>query len=1000
MKRLFARKYLLICLFLTAIFSLVAATGCSGTVTKAAELVSETQIETEYFIGEELDVPSASLKIDGVDVPASASVILPDGTVLRTDKITLGQTGEYVVRYEVEKDGKKYYGEQSFFVYKPLYEVSGNGEAVYGAESKYDGAQGIKLSLADDSVFKLNRKINLNDLGNELPFIKLRINPEREGYAETDRIFVKVTDAYNPDVYFAVSIQYFGGSLTKATEAHVFGYINNLSIVYSDSVVCVPQQAIWSGRIFKASFEGDTSIGELKEQFLSFSFNPNKQQVTGSDLTGEEINVLSLGSFPNKWNGFTNGDVYIEIFCKEFRASKAHLFIDSIGDVNLETDKYVDYDAPELTVDYGTVSPDGLPVGYVGCNYPVFDATAFDANEGVKNVVKTVYYNFYSDNKIAVSVKDNAFTPKRAGIYTVVYTAADSFGNTACEYVDIEIAEASLAPSFTYNVTPGYATESKVGDKISIPDVSFSGGVYETSVSTTISKDGNDFAFDETNGVFVAMESGVFTVKVAAVDYIGRKCDFTYDISVAANDSPVFTDDPEILIAEKFIAGYKHKLSDVKAVFVNSENNVIPVGVDVSVNNGSIQGGFFVPASAGDVTITFSATYNGNTARKQINRKVYSIKNGNGIDFKSMFIADGSNVVSQYAATENEKGFAEYVITGDGKIEFINTVLSENVYVKIQTDSELKDVSEVCVRLTNPSGKNEKVEIRILNSDGSAFVSVNGLSYKTVTGGDFSGNNAFEIRYVNSKKTVYINGVSYETQSGFTGLGSDYAEMEIEVKGVSDDSVYGLIVEKVGNQPLKSDNTIDIGKPMIACVGDYGGNYPINGKYLSPVITAKDMVDPELKSFTMSVQNPDGSYVTAGGIVLNNVEVKQVEIPLTAYGSYFFSYQATDSSNRSEKFSFVINVPDLVAPTVKTTGTFATTGEVGKAITLAEFVAEDNFNTAAELTMRILVMDTAHNFKTAVKTFTPDKAGIYTVYCYVTDAFGNVGICNYNIEVK
>ncbi|MBP5466888.1 MAG: hypothetical protein J6Y43_04940, partial [Clostridia bacterium] len=175
----------------------------------------------------------------------------------------------------------------------------------------------------------------------------------------------------------------------------------------------------------------------------------------------------------------------------------------------------------------------------------------------------------------------------------------------------------------------------------------------------------------------------------------------------------------------------------------------------------------------------------------------------------------------------------------------------------------------------------------------------------------------------------------------------------------------------------------------------------IGSKYLSPVVIAKDMVSPELKSFTMTVEKPDGSYYVIDGTELNGVSVRQVEIDLDSYGAYSFTYRATDWANRSFSFNYQVNVFDTVAPTVKTQGSYAVTGEKGKAVTIATFTAIDNVDKAEDLTVRILVLDTSHNFSVVTTgKFTPEKAGKYTVYCYVTDSFGNVGLCYYNVEVK
>ena len=996
MKNLFTAKkltVLLLSLFSAAVF-IAALTGILSTRESKAESVMDGEIEAEYFIGEQVVIPSAKLVIDGAEISATPSVVFPNGTVVVADSVTPDAAGKYSVKYQVKKDGKLYYDVKTFNVYKPLFQVTGNGSAVYGTEEKFGNAQGVKVSISDGAVFRLNRKVNLEELEDEIPFLTLRIDPERTGYAELDNIYIKITDAQDPNSFFALKITYMHTRVTAATTAHLFGYINNFTTLYSDSIVCPPQQGSWSGQMVACSFVGNTEKGDIKDQKISFYYNTIKHNVTATDVTGNVYSVLSLGSFPDEWQGLTDGNVYVEIFGGNFRSTFAHLFIDGIGTVDLDTDKYADENAPVITVNYNGADENGLPVGYAGCSYPVFGATAKDEEQGETPVSVAVYYNYYSETKISVPVTDGRFYPNRAGTYTVEYVSSDDFANISRVLADITVESAENAAEFTCSAGE-HLTECKVGDNVTLPNVVWNGYVYDYSVKTQIIKDGKSYYPDE-NGAITVMESGEYEIGITATDFLGRTCAFTYTLTASPNPFPIFTVDPEEVVSDKFIVGYRQKLPEITAVAVNGNNVSESVSVAVSVTNGSVTDGYYVPSSSGDVTLTFSATANGNVTEKTLTRKAYSIKNENGIDFKSIFISNGDNVESVYS----ESGFAEYRITGDGKIEYLNTVLSENASVKLQTDGEYKSIKELLVRFVDINDRSVKVETRLKSFDGAVFASVNGEGFRTVVGGDFSGENALEIKYVNSLKTVSVNGVGYFAGENFNGLNSAYARLEIEVIGESENSVYGLIVEKVGNQSLKNDTTVDVGKPMIACVGDYGGNYPLGGKYLTPEITAKDMVDPELKSFIMSVQNPDGSFAVVNGVELNGVDVRRVEIELTEYGTYSFVYQATDFSNRKEKFVYVINVLDTVAPTVTTQGTYAVTSETGKPIAVANFVATDNVDSADKLTVRILVLDTDLNFTVVTNRFTPTKAGKYTVYCYVTDTFGNVGLCYYTVEVK
>lgn len=967
----------------------------NGSRVSKAECVIDGTLESEYFIGQEVVVPNGTFEIDNENVTATHEVVLPNGSTICSNKFIVNQTGLYTIRYSTKVSNKTYFNEKQFKVFDYLYDVIGLGNVVYGAEEKLDGNKGLKVSLTDNAIFKLNKKVNLNNIDSDIPFIKMHINPNTVGVPELDRIFIKITDAYDENNFFAIELKYFSSRTTSATDAGVFGYINDFTTVYTDDVVCVPQQAQWSGWIAKASFVGNNEENSLESQSLSFYFNPSIQKIYGMDLRGVKTGVLSLGSFSDKWQGLTTGDVYISIFGDSFRSTYANLFIDYIAGVDFESNKLIDNNAPKITIDYDEFTNSSYPCGYVGATYPLYDAKAFDESDGFVNVQKSVYYNYYSNSRVALAVVDNKFLPNRDGLYTIVYTATDRFGNVATEYVDVNILSALSAPIFSYEVLTEYVTKCKVGQVVTLPYVSFSGEVgYKTNV-VSITKDNKEFSYNQKTNKFTVIESGEYEISFISVDFLGRMSKFSYTLKADVSDVPLFVSDVENLLCKNFISGYSHKLPEVKAVMVDANNSLVDVPVKITTNNGVINDGYITPENEGEVKITFIAEYNGKSSELVVNRKAYSILGADGIDLKSMFI-HAPNIQSTY--TEN--GFAEYKIVGTGRIEYLNTVLAENAFVKIQTDSQFNDVFELNLYLYNSINKDKFIKLSIRNFDGLAFASVNGQEYQAVVNGDFSGKNAFEVRYSDSAKAFSINGLNYLAEQSFEGLGSDFAIIEIEAVGVSNNSIYGMIVEKVGNQPLKNDSVIDISKPIIACFGVYGGSYKLNSTYVSPKIIAKDAISPELKSFTMSITSPDGNFVVIDGQEMKSVSVRDVELKLSNYGSYLFEYIAIDSANRKETFRYSVNVLDDVAPEVFVDGGYVSDAKINEKINIATFKYTDNYSSDEDLTKTVLVMYPNGSYKIINDSFTPSIKGRYTVYCYVTDGFGNVGLGYYFVEVK
>ena len=134
---------------------------------------------------------------------------------------------------------------------------------------------------------------------------------------------------------------------------------------------------------------------------------------------------------------------------------------------------------------------------------------------------QNVYYNYYSDSKISVPIVDGRFTPTRAGVYTIVYTASDSFANISEQYIDVEIEDVATALQFTCNALNEYTTNCKVGESVELPEVVVSGYTHSYIVTTKLTKDGKDFYFDSENNKFTLIESGVYTIKYIVVDFVG-----------------------------------------------------------------------------------------------------------------------------------------------------------------------------------------------------------------------------------------------------------------------------------------------------------------------------------------------------------------------------------------------------------------------------------------------------------------------------------------------
>ena len=102
----------------------------SSLSTRASADFTVGNFEESYFVGDTLIVPSATVNVNGSQVPAQYEIICPDGDVFTNQSLLLTQYGKYKVRYFLE--GTSYSHSVSIIADKPLYTVEGKGSAEYG----------------------------------------------------------------------------------------------------------------------------------------------------------------------------------------------------------------------------------------------------------------------------------------------------------------------------------------------------------------------------------------------------------------------------------------------------------------------------------------------------------------------------------------------------------------------------------------------------------------------------------------------------------------------------------------------------------------------------------------------------------------------------------------------------------------------------------------------------------------------------------------------------
>ena len=328
-------------MFCGLVFALVLSVSLSIGVMFAGttpELTTSTTLEASYELGTELEIPQGTLKVGDNTANAETIVVFPNGAAYKTVLAQLTQEGKYVVQYRASIAGKLYVVEKSFVVESKLYSCSSGTKYEYGtyvaADHNPKGFQptggevtGLKVNLAGGDIFRYNEVIDLNTLTKDDQILKFALTPAEIGTADTQQMFMYLTDAYDPENVITIKIR---------QPDPVGGYSN----IYMSAAA--PNQSLtgweWNsgrkhtggnyGAPFRANFAGyfkdgngaynSPYLSKIEENTVSFSMNYAERELhctirpasSSSTVVADFDNPRDFGSL---WQGFTTGEVFVSL---------------------------------------------------------------------------------------------------------------------------------------------------------------------------------------------------------------------------------------------------------------------------------------------------------------------------------------------------------------------------------------------------------------------------------------------------------------------------------------------------------------------------------------------------------------------------------------------------------------------------------------------------------------------------------------------------------------
>ena len=971
------------------------------------------EIEENYILDDIIEIPAAKISYGGDTKDAEISVIKPDGERVRSANVKLTEGGNYKAEYKALFGGKAKTVEKEFTVHIPLFsKTSKKTTWEYGVDdSDYQtGKEGVKVRLAKGDNLTYNEIIDLNKSNGQI--IDLFLLPEDgAGTKDLKRLTITLTDLYDPNITLTVILQcandhggdnkwwldwtyvLAGGQNQTPTGVEGKGTSNEKKWVGGD----------W-GSVVPYSFYGTRSNNDacvVGTESLNVTYNEDENAVYVGNT--EIINLSDLKYFEDIWTGFKTGEVKMSLTGDGFSLGVANIMITRIGANNLEKEYFTDNAAPEITVDYEDYDENNLPAAGKGLSYPVFNATALDKVFGDVDVKTTVYYNYESQQRYQIDIKDGRFATDVAGPYTIEYLAYDGFKNESKKLVTVYCGETS--PELTVEAVGEYTTSGGTGALIFPAEIKYVGGtgVVKTYATAKAQSGGDEFVIDEG---FRPEEEGVYKIKLYAVDMLGKTATFAYDLAISINSQPVFIDEP--ILPRFFLEGYQYALPTIPAYDYSSGTERTQIETTIAIKDGK-DGGQVRDLEA-NVT-DFEADADGFAT---VIYKATGAKGSNSVEYKVKVI-DGWRDISQYSIDMKKYFYGENIEVTDSSDSIKVTSLVDTSYVfvtpviahRFETKFSITDGRFDCLQLVFEDSKDASIRFTVELDKSpipteNAPLRVNGVALKYTPWAGFDGVSDFYFAYDEMNKTLeadtsFKNAIINADGSAFEGFPSGLVYVTVNVIGV--DGGAEVAWKNYAGQIL-SESDYDTIAPSIKLSADYASKYSINTVAEIYSAVAADVLSPEVYT-SMTVRDPNGKIVTdVDGLKLEDVPFdRSYFINLEMYGSYSVKYSAMDWMEREQDYPFALLVVDDQAPVITLDGEIATEVKQGKKIKVATATAQDNVD--GEVDVYVYLVDT----NGIIRKVTPGKKvkltekGVYQLRYMAVDEFGNLNILYYDIAV-
>ena len=1020
-----ARLTLVITLFFAFVVLAIASVGVFRYANAQVSVQQSEEIQSEYAFGDEFTLPVCVFEKGGNRVDASASLEFPDGSQTSEEKVTLNQSGKYVLRYFASMEGKVYTKEYAFSVYGRLAAYKSEKTSVEYGKITHLGANstGLTLRIANGDAITFDHVFDMTKMTVSTQILEGFVLPNAHGAADFSKMIFTFTDVEDPSVQLvyhgnfhndsrAYGLSYFTAAgngqvqtgLEYVGKLHVGG---TLGCVVPHSFMAMDTGLFWGHR-------APTPVAPDEKTFRISYDDKNKQAWAG----GKIISDLDDGNYYDKlWFGFPSGKAKLSISASGYNDVTANICITKILGVDLSAKNYVDEVAPIITIDNRY---EKMPNAVVGGSYPVPTASAIDQVSGESNVRVSVWHNYGMDGAKMVDVTDGRFAVNHVGMYAIVYEAADFSGNVEREVLWVRAYLPDDLQALSVTIQEDYVAEMEVGVLQTIPTVNYVGGCGDVQITYELTK--GRVTTPILNGVFRLEEAGEWTLTCTATDYVGNIAVDICVLQAKISGKPILMDEPQFPVA--YISGSSYELPKLYAYDYSmgqKEEKLCDVLVECEGQSPQnyVAGDLFVPmATENDglvkltysckgekllqkeipVIIVISKEVNPNTGRP---RSVLSAE-------KYFYTEDDLSLTNHFAISEySGLKISANTDMDSAKLSFINPQMASNFSLDFLTIPGAAKFTQFNLILRDSLDASVQIKATLSKGDGETLLTVGGAELALDFDFDGGANAAFNLGFAD--KSFIVNGTTHlalknEDGSEFQGFPSGKMYFEIELDNV--EAGAAIFISKICS--ISISNKQDSIGPFISTKENITTSAFKDSVYRVQKVVAGDVFCPNAEAY-LTVIGANGKPVTSvDGILLQEVDAtRDYDILLTDYGEYYVTIVAKEAdtwiSSIAANLEYSIVVVDGEKPTISFKDSFEKTLKVGELLVIPKFTVSDNFSKAEDISvikmiinpngMPIMLFDDVN----AVRC---EYVGTYTVIIYVCDKAGNLTTYETKVNVK